>query len=413
MWVWFATIENHTRGVRQAGARWRGAAARGTLRATVSDDEVRKLERDSETDPQACVRLARALERAGRPRDALSALVRGASDPVVRREAARYPRDAAPILRAPRVRWETKLDGRDQFGMIEASGLGVVVASQRRTLVLDADTGAHRLELPDGVPGRVGEVVLVHRSNRDVLGHDLWTGEELFTSRLRGPVEPLVVDELLVAAREGEVVGYRFDEPRRAPTVAWKTRLPGISPKIKAVTRDLVVFDELDDDLDLVALDARDGQERFRLDGVDLWLADERGLVVRDRQEAAFLGIAPDGRRAWELDAPALAPFALDAHHVHALYDEWEGPQLVRIDRARGRRSPGAALPSPQLGCLLVGDLLYRRTLGGGLDAVGLDGISLWSWKPSRGPEPRELAAAPGRLYALLGTRSIVCLEET
>lgn len=397
----------------------------------VSDEALRRLEREAEPDdPQACLRLARALSRAGRPLDAVRALERGApADVEVRRELARLPRDLPPLRRAPRVRWETTLRGRDPLeGAPLATPLGVAVPTRRRTLLLDPRTGAVRCEHPPGRLFAQDEVLLILRTNLTLHGIDLWTGEQLHAERLVGRAraasapDARVAHGLLVTTRGRDALAWRLPDPRRPPEAGWTARLGVERAAVGPVTRGLVVINDAAAERTpqragaVRVLDARDGRERLRLDGRCLAADDE--LLVLDAAPAldawATAAVAPDGALRWRVDD--VTPIGLTADHVVALRragrqgrGAWE---VVTLDRATGARRAAVPVGLP---VSTSGEALYRWS-GAVLEAATLDGTRLWRWAPRRAeglapfdpPQP-----LPGAVVVRVATRTIVCLEET
>lgn len=373
----------------------------------MADDELRRLEREAAHDPVARLKLAHALERAGRPVDALAALVAGADDLECRRAAARFPRGQLPIPSAPRIRWETELPGSDRFTKLLATPLGIVASSRQRTLVLDADTGAVRVELPPGHPLLLDEVVLHLLDDLALTGHDLWTGAPLFHAPSGLPFTP--AERLFAFARAGvvawaggQVHGWRLSDLRRGPDARWRAPTEGAS-RVALVTDELVV---VTDDRSLRALDARDGGERFRLTGppFQVHTSGHDLLVVRQVPGAALLDST--GAVRWARRDVSGCSVWSAAGAVGLEHPPGGPPRLVLLDPETGAtRAPLHPL-APQL---VQPGLLVGQT-DGEVWAADHAGRPVWRWRPARGRAVR-VQALPGRLLVEVPERRLVCLE--
>lgn len=409
------------------------------------DDEVRALERATGAgDLESAQRLALTLERAGRADDVIPALLRGRAHPAIRREiGARWDRlylpDSrfvdVPAIQRPRVRWLTKLDGRDQVHTLLAHPLGVVAATKNRTIVLDPETGAPRGLPAARCPVLAGDVLLLYRSNRAFEGYDLVTGELLHSTRLVGATHDVSCGGglLLTEART-----YRLQTPHEPPTPAWTPE-----GQVVSLTRSRVF------------VRTGSGLRAFAHDGTRCWSSDLPGwggtsgvtdddLVILDPRPG--LGTGADGETAPALGSadgtvrwhrapigPAIAitetvvvvavtqdiEFFMPPQ-VRAQYapvDRWL--EVETLDRATG--APRARMLEDGFiglhGTAIARDVLYA-VVGTSrsapiISARRLDGERLWQLghKELEKNAAHSLAAAPGRLYAA-GNRFVACIEE-
>ncbi len=193
----------------------------------MSDDALRTLEREARStgDGVAILRLAAALDRAGRGAEAFAALVAGRHDPAVRAALGARPLDPGPAISArPVVRWRRKQTGTDRVTYFAAGPLGVVLGSKAKLRVLDPDDGATRFELK-GSPFQAlaGDALLTVRGKKARLeAFDVWTGERLYDAPLEGLCTRTVVTSrwLLQETKTG-LACYDLAEPRRPPAFAW------------------------------------------------------------------------------------------------------------------------------------------------------------------------------------------------
>lgn len=375
----------------------------------MADEELRSLQRDARSDPQTCRRLARAYERAGRSADALAALVAGAADLGVRREASRYPRDSAPILVVPRVRWQTTPDGRDTLQRLLATPLAVVFATSRRTLLIDLDTGEQRMQLPPGFSQDLDEVLFLLRDSRHVAAYDLWTGQELYVLLLGSPCSSFRAgpDRLIVKAAR-EVRAFGIEDPRLPPRHTWSARARQPFGLVDDGPGDLVLIYEEEAQqhqrlFRVIALDARDGSERFRMDHARSFLADQAGIVL-DYDDGGLASHGPDGVERWRRTDLRLSPRRLRERTIHS---HGERGRLVTLDRESGATIEDVPLDQ---GWHVLD--LYQAS-GTELVARGPDGASRWRW-PFPGDvvrAPWSMQALPGRLVVAVGDRTVACLE--
>lgn len=391
----------------------------------MSDDDLRRLEREAAAnDPQACLRLARACERAGRPVDALAALVRGADNVAVRREAARFPCDVAPLRAAPRVKWEAKLDGRDHVDGLAATPLAVVIGTRRRNVVLDPERGAVRHELPPGEVVPVEHALLVRlrppeaellRPDQEVQLHDAWTGALLHRARLPGHRRPLLVrGDLLVTSDGSDAAAFRLPDLARPPEPVWRHPGPGGRLTIERLTAERVVA-TAPQDRSMVVLDPVDGRQVFAAPSTSPVLMGGDDLLVRTGTPGLTCLSATDGAPRWSRPDPAEHPVGFAGDALVAVSTNGPAGELLRIDRRSGATLPPGPVALRPLGdpwdaqARVVGDVLYRSAEVAGLEACGLDGRVLWT-RPPR-PRPEATLVLPGR-WLIQGGRALVCLAE-
>lgn len=193
----------------------------------MSDDALRALEREARSagDGVAVLRLAAALDRAGRPAEAFAALAAGRADPAVRAALGARPLEPGPpITVRPAIRWRRKQAGTDRVTYFAAGPLGVVLGSKAKLRVLDPDDGATRFELK-GSPFQalVGDALLTVRGKRARLeAFDVWTGERLYDAPLEGLcTRTVVTSRWLLQETKGGLACYDLAEPRRPPVFAW------------------------------------------------------------------------------------------------------------------------------------------------------------------------------------------------
>jgi len=314
------------------------------------------------------------------------------------------------------VRWIADLDGRDLLSVGRVTPLGLLVTSIQRTLVLDVDTGRVRCVLPKGTPVPADEVILL-ASGATMSVFDPWNGAALHRFGIRGNspyAVPLFRDgRLLIELGYAEVVSYRFDDVRRPPAVEWRSRFVS-SPHLSGFTRDLVIV-SFDAGLAgkspwAVGLRVTDGSELLRVKKIETSCAE--GDLVLGHDQRDLIGLDEDGRPRWKV--PGLHdPFAVTASHVLCIQSGQE--RLLVIDRATGVVTP-LELPFTIDGwlhrsCAASDDVVVCAN-GDRLEGVDLAGRSLWSWRAPDGAKVGAPRLLPGRVYAQLGARQVVCLEE-
>ncbi|MGE0712924.1 MAG: PQQ-binding-like beta-propeller repeat protein [Planctomycetota bacterium] len=427
----------------------------------MSDADIRRLERQAAGHPAARLELARAHERGGRPADALEALWRGCQNLAVRRAAAACDPRRAPVQAEPSQAWRQRLSVSESYRLV-ASPLALTLSSNNRTLALDPVSGELRCESHAGVVTRQQETLALLQWDGTLLGLDAWTGETLYTLRLRGRERWFGGAYVLERCRE-ELLCSTFAEPRAAPQVLWSAK-PGLgsadlAPFLWAFEQAIVLQDWHGAGArgsDVLVLDARTGAELHR----PTWLGSagtlralcagdllvltrgERAVVVdastgRERlrltnakvsvhpglllvtdAEGGLRALAPDGEELWALPAVAGGREVLGVSDAVVSLRSYLRPGARHTIHAR---ATGALLGEldPELETVtLVEDSHYasRPTEQGGDLVVAFDvaGAERWRWRlaPTEDP-PRALylAVLPGRLYVQRG-REVACLVE-
>lgn len=403
----------------------------------MGDEEVRELERRAERDPAACLELAHRFERLGDPARALEALWRGCDDLQVRRATARLDTGRAP-LRSARLLWQAKLDRRDTFDRAyRASPLAVLLGSAQRTAILDPRTGEKRADAPPGRVLLLDEVALISCDDGAVVAHDAWTAELLYSVKLPGTGDRLVGHDragssTLVTAFRGEVLGFHVDDVRKPPREVWrcKTDLSVGHFTQGQIARDLVVLQSSQKESArewghvVVALDRRDGTERFRSENALLspWLRHDELIVVLRKDDDAVRGdvLDADGSVAWSLPRAVIQ----SQPRFHEVTGETvtfrvDGPpmSLWVLDRRTGVVLE--TFSPPAKATRNVEDVWFSSTNGPEASAGApyvaawtAGGEQLWSWRPKKLPTSgyhAGLAFLPGRVYVQTG-REVACL---
>lgn len=422
----------------------------------MSDRELREHERAVAEGGGAAARIAwaRALERAGRHADALSALLAGRDEPAIRAELARVPAwterapgdeedgmlcarwrrehrrrhsrwlDAPGLIEPPEVLWKVGLgDAVDQSGeggeeglatwgrgspLLLASPLGLVHADADGSLPLecrDPESGALRWISPaqDLFDLRIAGELLISTYEQQVTAHDLWTGERswswsppdrddllLLRSRLRLAAGRVVLDH--PARRRPLSLDLATGEPvRRSGSVG------GVW--IARTTRGIVARNVVTNDV------------LWRGRGDAPFFEDPSGVVASGRR-GGLIGYDANGLRLWELDGPVW-PAALGSSLLIAFRGTGAGAALIAIDRGDGAVTQVLPpLPDVRRSVLaFTQDAIYVAEdpgIPGGTAVLGISlrGELLWrhtcTW-------PHAVAATPGRLFLAL-EGSLRCL---
>lgn len=353
------------------------------------DDDLRELERavSAGGDASSRIRLARALERAGRKDEVASVLRPAVANAEVRRMLLGLPSwthmggnagntrvlDVAPVRSEPRV--EVLREGKQEFVVrLFVTEFTLVLEQTRpslRVTVIDAVQGQERFEVPVEFPVFLEEGRLVSSWEE---ARDLWTGERV----LRG-------DLPAVARFRGSVFASE----------TW----------LLAVTHD-----------ELVAFD-RQGAELWRAPSAEreVLMIDEHGFLAQsseDYEEGAVDCFDRQGEFLWQHKDEHAQAVALGPTWVLA----WVALRrrertLAVLDRATGERrvtfsAPLVRIPaSVSVAC--ARDVVYFAVADeASIVAVDLRGDELWrvSLDESRSTQPRTIAAlAPGSgcLYAV------------
>lgn len=419
------------------------------------DQDLRALQRLAVGDPVERLRLAAALERAGRQDDVFDALVPGLSDPAVRTALARLPAwthsaggaggtrwiDARPVRRTPRIRWRTTSTSHVLHGPI-ATAFGVVLVeamdgpeadSHVRLVVLDPDTGARRWqadvegEWESAQAVAHGEVVVV-ASRTSSGAFDVWTGR-----RLCGlPAGVVSIDRGLLLVRDstGCVRAFEWTPPHAPDRLLWQAEGLGAF-----VVGGEVVLGRGDQAVH--ALDRSTGRTLWTLPTARLMstgpVVDAHGALVHHvtlheqeppsrRYQHHLMSYAPSGEVLFDLrlDPPCvLTP----THFVEARSKGTAAGELLRFfDRRSGTRRGEFETGGWAYGTWPIaaaGDVVYvqseparpeRKAVV--LAGVRLDGSPLWRVELDV-EAIDQLAAYPGRVYALATGGEVLCLEES
>lgn len=386
----------------------------------MSDDHMLALARASQNGgPAEALSYATALERAGRPSDALDALLPFRDSREVRRTIGRLAVHGAPLVRAPRVRWARTVDGREMVFTLSASPLGIAVASKKRLLVLDPDSGEKRHERPrDGVD-LVSRDQLVELSTRQRIElRDLWTGLLEGDGSVQGSTKLVAIDgTTLVTGRRDVLRGYALGGSAVEPI--WRHPLEVELTRL-SVGGGMVWIPQ---GMDLVGIDIATGVVRCKCAalGGQVW-ADGDGAVVQTKQ--AVVALDREGQHLWRLDESqrtlvAVGPVAVVMMCVGSLSPTAPAERTVAVDRATGRPLIEWKDGYTSATCQANG-VLYRvdRTareltaVAGGSQVLFRFDLSTLTPKVPWDNMLLELSlgTATRRLY-LLGHRTIYCLE--
>jgi len=325
-------------------------------------------------------------------------------------------------VRAPRKRWLRKLDGRDHVQHFLAHPLGLVAATNHRTILLDPDTGEKRCDLPAlaswynvlAQPLIVREVLLQRLANDDLGAFDLATGERLDSS-LRHLACSLVAPGLLVTIFDVFLQAYRIADARRTPELAWTFEYPtnSVQEVTASSTHVIVPFQH-----EVAVLDH---------DGAVCWSAENErrggGTLVCDVADEDLVLLARNGRGGRDLEARDAdsgrvrwrreEPLVACALTPGGVVVTFEGETRV-LDRATGETrawfSGARALPRRSA---VARDVVHHLTPG---EVVAHDTTSgRMLWRIGAGElgraAPRALAVTPGRVH-VAGNRFVACFEE-
>lgn len=414
----------------------------------MADDELRALERDARASGagDAVLRWAAALDRVGRPLDAVDALCLGRAHAGVRAALAAR----ADLPRAPRggtERFRVTLAGSDTPRLVHAGPLGLVLGSKARTSILDPDTAEVRHALPGAAwHGVAGDVVLTIRGKRPVIdARDLWTGEALWDAPLEGRTTSASLDAgWLVLSESDGLIGWRLADPRRPPELAWRADLEDTTDHV--VAGDRLLVDQAGGTA-LLLLDAATGatlRELRRAGSYLAWAGAGHGVALHwdpappagapgaDGDDGEWLLSAVASRDGADLWARVQSRAAVQPTRGAVVVSRpFEGHELVeRLEPATGaRRPPPAAVVTGATHLDREGvrephdvdevvpvhgaDLLVGHGRGEVHCWPHDAGEVAWRWtrRPSRHVKPGDVRAAPGRVYVLAAGRVLVCLE--
>jgi hypothetical protein len=409
------------------------------------DDALRTLEREarSTADGEAILRWATALDRAGRPAEAYTALVTGRDHPAVRVALGARPLDPGPpILARPVVRWRRKPAGTDKVELFRVTPLGIVLGSKARLRVLEPDDGSPRFELQGAPWWRLaGDVLLAARAERGRLeAFDVWTGERLFSETVSGGLHPrsTVLGRWLLQVGERELLAHDLSDPRRPPVFAWRrhverphalTLWPGLA--------DVALVKDAWGALRRLDLRAGDLSAVVQADG--RWLCAGHGVGVA--VPPPRLGVLPiaaataydlaGGELRWTSPLEAWRWLAATPDGflgaVEAGPEETTGgSELVRLDPdgqevercdlapvlAPAPARANRALSAPEVDYVVQdeGARLVAWARGAGPRRGGRGGPA-WVWAQQPRWTVRGSSLLAGRLYLHVGRATVVCLE--
>lgn len=387
------------------------------------DEALRRAVREA-TDVAGAIAASRALERAGRRDEALTALWPHRNDPAVLPEIARFPGwthphgDAGwtrshdgPVPRSlPHVRWAVHIGGAEGL-LTSPCGLAVALPLGR-TAFHDPDDG-RQLAVHSGIGLAWDRERFVVRQPRGgpVRWIDLEGGTLASVATGRSPAA--AHDSWLIVAGEHEV-GAHAVTPGLAPVLRWRAEPTGYGASIAVAPQLVLVLAEGK----LRALGRESGVERFRGEARRA-MVDSHGVVtVSPRHRVVARDLA--GEHRWT-GPPALA-WACDERSVLAVSEDG----LLVLDRDRGRAPLAVIAAEGVASAFLARDaVIWWRTGREGLNhhgerwapclaAATLDGHSLWRLEGEELEEmgtPEQVAPLAGRLYLLTAANRLVCLE--
>jgi hypothetical protein len=401
----------------------------------VTDARLRALERRVANEPTASIALAHALERLGDAAAALDALWSGCDDLEVRRAAATLDLERAPA-RSARLLWQQRLDRRDDLRLRRLeTPLGLVLQSAQRVAVLDPRTGKLRFELPPAEWfGCLCETLIVSDAAGNILGTDLWTGESLYTAPFRARGPRMIGGDLLVISSDDQVIAHRYEDSRRPPLQDWCWTSDAGRFMRGRIQGDAVVLDGFWQGSEgactqvAVVLDARSGQERFRIDAAGSRLvASGHGLfavqrsVPRDGYLSSTIAFLDgSGRTLWTAPETTKSREVLRITRTSVHIRHWKpgNLSLALHDRMTGAQTETIDLGMESLNWSAVDDVHFGTTTrpsAASDDFVAAwtsGGVRLWTWRPRRLPaKPPALVLLPGRVYVQSG-RDVTCLVE-
>lgn len=397
----------------------------------MADEGLRALERRAAGgDPRAAFELARGLLRAGDAERALEWAWKACEDVGLRREVARLGLRGRPVRRAPRVAWQTRLEGRG-LERLEASPLGVLVNG---TIVVDSATGALRGQLPSAASGWQDEVLFSARQgkrNLSVAAFDPWTLERLFDATLEGQLAGHGSGRY--ALRRGDELVVLGDEARRPPEERWRWAAPGGNASALFHEEVVALFHRraTPDTRLRVELFQASGRSLAILDGIRPVALDAEGLVGLEQVEGPGRASSPAafdlaGAPRWRLGSEGQGLRPIEGRLLGELHGPRTGRDLVfarvvpegfevhRLDRTTGATLGVirlSRLPAP------IDDVLFETATPdmSHVSAMGWDGAPLWSWSATKTRVRRAelpLAFLPDRVFVLLAGRELVCLVE-
>lgn len=359
----------------------------------MADEDLRELERAVRTkgDAPGRIRLARALERAGR-RDEIYAVLRPViADPEARRTLCELPAwrnqeaddgctnviDVPPLRRSPRVRRVRENSG-DFVTALLANEAGLVVAERGRgnrpvLRVIDPDSGELRFEMAgdERSVAIVGSRLLSHVEARDLeTGHIVDVTAEERRSRERAAEGSVSADGWTVSSKAGEVVAVELGSGQEL----WRARCAGADERSNV-------------------------QLRLDAEGV---------LVVSDAPVRESELIERDGRVAWS--SSELRSFdALGRDFVVGRLQLGRREQgiLAVVDRATGQRRAALTTPFTRSSPETPGSVVVARDVvffvspsDNAIVATSMLGDVLWRMSMENVERIMFLAPGAERLYA-------------
>jgi hypothetical protein len=322
------------------------------------DEDLRELERIVARggDAASRLRLARALERAGRRDEVPSVLRPAVADERVRQALLELPAwrhpcgDAGrtneidlPPLRALRsVRTVRPSAGNCFPEALLATESGLVVVERARggvrTIIIDAASGEERKELgaPDSAIAIEDDRVVAQA----VFAYDLWTGELAFQVLLDGHLLAALPGRTVLVQSHGRFGAFTWLEGAEL-SFLWEQPLAGDSCGVAATPSWVVAWTGAGE---LAAYRTRDGDPLWSqplAPPAERVLLDEAGLVLarRGHEENDFDVLDRDGNPLWTSELRA-RPVALGRDHVLATVRKGRRGdiELVVMDRRSGER---------------------------------------------------------------------------
>lgn len=411
----------------------------------MSDEEIRTLEHRAQLDRSVLPALARALERAGRPREALDTWLATRDSEEGQRALASHPswshpngdagatRSVAVPLwpHAPRIAWVARAPDSSSrpVDALLASPHGVVLGSASGTVVHDPRDGSRLARLPAAREDLAleGRWLLVRHGTALAL-HDLVTGA---AHEHRIPELPELAGDCLVADRDRvstlESGGLVARALAPGLPVLWRSTLDSRPLRLTTV----VAVATATPDLLIAATFGRPARGRprstiaglTREGGALLWDADLPGVVEELHADShgvvALVGedvfaFSLDGRPLWDAPASGTAVEALAREHlietdVHSLLDSVPAPTVVRA-RATGEVVRTIEPPVFRPVAFEGGFVAHRAD--GTLVSFDATGSPLWE-TPRDAAHPdlgrlQALAFAVDRLFAVTEDGSLV-----
>jgi outer membrane protein assembly factor BamB len=413
----------------------------------VSDLDRREIERRARAgDSASALRWARALERTGRRDEVLTALLLATGSAEGRAELGKLWETLSPTpgrftdvpaIRAPRLRWLTKLDGRDTVERLIAHPLGIVVSTGRRTILIDPASGAKRRDLlPSKCPVILGDVLLLMQSNLYVATHDLATGESLHAAKVRGHGHfARGGNGLFVTGQLSSLHAYRMGKSRGTLEHAWSVETETNAYEHAEVVagsllvperRRLRAFDTAG-----TALWATPSSEEDRGDPLGARVAIEAGdeelVLVASGSELIETLVALEtrsGRERWRHGPPypfgvAITPDRVFVGLTPNLFDARHGGYAFRaLGRADGRVV--ATLRAPLVSHVFAREIAYahdpdHRPGDSPVAVVAHDlaGRELWRFPGDELPGNATMLAVSAHGLVVAGNRFVACLEES